>query len=58
MILAFALAMNNTNTGYESLQAAGTERERRQALRNIRDAQNHCSTLRDAMMRHCEAHGC
>jgi len=58
MILAFALAMNNANSGYDRLESACTDRERREALRNIQSAQNYCHALRDAVIRHCEAHGC
>jgi hypothetical protein len=58
IILAFALAMNNTNNGYTSLEAALTERERRQAMRTIETSQGHCYQLRELVQRHCESHGC
>jgi hypothetical protein len=58
MILAFALAMNNTNNGYTSLEAANNERERRNALRTIETSQGHCHELRELVLRHCESHGC
>jgi hypothetical protein len=58
MILAFALAMNNTNNGYTSLEVASTEPERRYALRTIATSQEHCQELRELFLRHCESHGC
>ena len=58
IILAFALAMNNTNNGYNSLESALNDRERRQALRVIETSQGHCHHLRDLVIRHCEEHGC
>ena len=58
IILAFALAMNNTNNGYSSLEGANNETERRQALRSIETSQDHCSQLRELVLRHCESHGC
>ncbi len=58
IILAFALAMNNTNNGYASLEGASSDKERRQALRTIETSQDHCFQLRNLMLRHCESHGC
>lgn len=58
IILAFALAMNNTNNGYSSLEGALTENDRRQALRTIERSQVHCFQLRELVIRHCASHGC
>ena len=58
IILAFALAMNNTNNGYSSLEGALTEKERHQAMRTIETSQDHCYQLRELVIRHCESHGC
>lgn len=58
IILAFALAMNNTNNGYASLELALDDKERRQAMRTIETSQDHCYQLRALVIRHCESHGC
>jgi len=58
IILAFALAMNNKNNGYTSLESAQSERERRQAIRAIETSQGRCHQLREQVIRHCETHGC
>jgi hypothetical protein len=58
IILAFALAMNNTNNGYASLEGAATDGERSQARQTIETSQDHCYRLRELVIRHCEAHGC
>jgi len=58
IILAFALAMNNTNNGYNSLETANSDNERRQALRAIELSRGHCYQLQALMLRHCESHGC
>jgi hypothetical protein len=58
IILQFALAMNNTNNGYTSLEFAADDDERRRALRTIETSQDHCYQLRAQVVRHCELHGC
>jgi hypothetical protein len=58
IILAFALAMNNSNNGYSKLEEAISEKERRQAKRAIETSQDHCCQLRELVIRHCESHGC
>ena len=58
IILAFALAMNNTNNGYDSLELASDDDERSEALQTIETSQDHCFQLRALVLRHCEMHGC
>jgi hypothetical protein len=58
IILALALAANNTESGYATLEWASGEEERRQALRTIETSQDHCRRLRALFIRHCGTHGC
>lgn len=58
IILALALAVNNANNGYDLLEWASGEDERRQALLTIETSQDHCRRLRALVIRHCSSHGC
>jgi hypothetical protein len=58
IVLAFALAANESNIAANDLEAALTDSERRYAQQSIETAKRYCHQLRDRFLSHCRQHGC
>jgi hypothetical protein len=58
IILAFALAANESNIAAGDLELAANESERRMAQQSVDTAKRYCYQLRDRILSHCRQHGC